>query len=268
MLIIGEMINATRKSVKEAVINQDVDFLKDLAQKQDEAGSHYIDVNVATGVGKQEREVEYMKWAVKSLKEVTEKPLSIDTATEDVLRAGLEEHGPGAMINSVAAEEGRLTPFLKLAKEYECKVIALPATEEEGIPKDVDTRLKIAQQIVDEARNQGFPPENLYFDPLAMPLGVDDNSGLIAINAIRAFKEKLNVSTTVGLTNISHGLPARALLNRTFLTLARGFGLDSAILNPLDKAVMSSLKATEAFLGNDPFCGEYLKAYRKGILVT
>ena len=267
MLVIGELINATRKAVKEAVVNKDAAFLQDLARQQDEAGAHYIDVNVATGKGKQEEEVENMDWAVKLIREVSQKPLSIDTTSREVLVAGLKAHGPGAMINSVSAEEGRLEPFLELAREYDCLVIALPAADV-GIPKDAKTRLEVGGKILEAAQKEGFSPESLFFDPLVLPLGVDDKSGEITLNALRLFKDELGVKTTIGLSNISHGLPQRKLLNRTFLTLAMREGLDSALMDPLDKAVMSSLLATRAFMGKDSYCGRYLRAYRSGRLVT
>lgn len=267
MLIIGELINATRRVVKEAVINRDAAFLQDLARRQDEAGAHYIDVNIATGQGKPEQEIEYMDWAVKLIREVSQKPLSIDTTSLEVLAAGLQAHGPGAMVNSVSAEEGRLEPFLELAREFDCLVIALPAADV-GVPKDAEMRLQIGGRILAAAQKEGFSPENLYFDPLALPLGVDDKSGEVTLKTLRLFKDELGVKTTIGLSNISYGLPQRRLLNRTFLTLALQEGLDSALMDPLDKAVMSSLFAARAFLGKDSYCGKYLRAYRSGQLVT
>ncbi len=267
MLIIGELINATRKSVREAVINHDREFIQDLARKQDEAGADYIDVNVATGSGKSEKEIEDMKWAVELIKEVTEKPLTIDTTSKEVLESGLKAYGPGAMLNSISAESGRLEPFLELARQYECPIIALPATDK-GIPKDVEGRLQVATEILERAEKMGFAKESFYFDPLAFPLGVDDKSGEVTLESLRRFREELCVKTTIGLTNISHGLPQRALLNRTYLVLAMGVGLDSALLNPLDKAVMSSVSATLALTGQDPYCGKYLRAFRKGDLVV
>lgn len=267
MLIIGELINATRKKVCTAVMNRDAGYLQRLAQKQDEAGAHYIDVNVATGAGKLEKEIEDMKWAVQIIREVTTKPLAIDTASLEVLKAGLEAHGPGAMVNSVSAEKGRLKPFLQLAREYDCLAIALTVGDA-GIPKDEKARLEVSREILKAAEEEGFPAGKLYFDPLVLPLGVDDQSGVVTLKTIRALKEELGVKTTIGLTNISHGLPQRGLINRTFLALALQEGLDSAIMDPLDKGVMSSLLAAEAALDRDPYCGKLLKAYRRGELVN
>ncbi len=265
MLIIGELINATRKSVKKAILDKNDVFIKELACKQAEAGADYIDVNVATGVGKQEIEIENMEWVVKQIKSVCDKPLAIDTTSRDVLEAGLRAHGPGAMVNSISAEDGRLYPFLELARDFDCVAVALPV-QDSGIPKDVSLRIDIAASIIEAARQENFPVENLLFDPLVIPLGVDDKSTVITLKTLRSLKDVLKVKTVMGLTNISHGLPERSLLNRTFLTMAIEEGLDAVIISPLCNKVMSSLLAAEAFKGNDPFCGNYLKAYRQGLL--
>ena len=263
MLIIGELINATRKKVREAIVNKDEVYLQELARKQEEAGAHYIDVNTATGRGL-EQEIEDMKWVISALREVVEKPLVIDTSERVVLEAGLKAHGNGAMINSVSAEKGRLEPFLELALQYDSPVIVLPIGEA-GIPKDLPARMEVASLIMEAVHRAGVSPGKLYFDPLAMPLSVNSQSGLLALELISAFKEKFGVNTTIGLTNISHGMPRRGLLNRTFLALALLAGLDSAIMDPLDKGVMSSYYAAKAALGQDDYCSSYLKAYRRGL---
>lgn len=264
MLIIGELINATRRNVREAIVNKDTDYLQQLAHRQDEAGAHYIDVNVATGRGL-EIETEDMEWAVTVITEVSKKPLVIDTSCPEVLEAGLATYGNGAMINSISAEEGRLTPFIRLALKYESQAIVLPIGEE-GIPKDASARMQVGKIIMEAARKEGMPADKLYFDPLAMPLSVNSDSGAVALELITAFKEEFGANTTVGLSNISYGMPQRRLLNRTFLTLAMYAGLDSAIMDPLDKGVMSSYYAATASLGLDTFCINFLQAYRRGVL--
>lgn len=266
MLIIGELLNATRKKIKEAVLARDAAYLQEIAKQQDEAGADYIDLNVATGSGKQEKEIEDMQWAVNLIREITEKPLTIDTTSLEVMKAGLAAHGPGAMINSVSAEAGRLFPFLKLAREYDCTAIALPVRDS-GIPRDTETRLEISREILAAAEQEGVPRERLYFDPLTLPLGVEDNSGAETLRTLQEMKGQLGLLTTMGLSNISYGLPLRTLVNRTYLTLAISAGLDSALINPLDKAVMSSMHAALLGLGKDPYCGKYLKAFRKDRLV-
>lgn len=263
MLIIGELINATRGAVREAILKKDSGYISGLARLQDEAGAHYLDVNVSTGPGNQQREIDDMKWAISVIRDVSEKPLAIDTTSRDVLEAGLRTHGSGAMVNSISAEKGRLESFILLALEHDSLAVVLPIGEE-GIPKDVSSRLQVSRDILKVAEREGLASEKLYFDPLAMPLGVDHNGCAIALNTICSFKKELGVKTTIGLSNISHGLPRRGLLNGAFLTLALQKGLDSLIMNPLDKEVMSSLFAANVVLGRDPFCGEYLRAFRRG----
>jgi 5-methyltetrahydrofolate--homocysteine methyltransferase len=267
VIIIGELINATRKKVKEAVTGKDTGFIQSLAQRQDEAGAHYIDVCVALGSGELKKEIEDMEWAIKAIRLVSSKPLAIDTTSWEVLEAALKMHGPGAMINSISAEKGRFKPYLKLAKEYDALAVVLPVTEA-GIPKDTETRLQNATTILSQAEKEGLNRENLYFDPLVLPLGVHQNNGLVTLDTLRLFKEELGVKTTLGLTNISYGLPVRSLLNRTFLTLAIGWGVDSALVNPLDKALMSSLFAAEALLGKDPYCSKFLQLFRQNKLTN
>jgi len=267
LLIIGELINATRKSVKSAIINRDALFLQQLALQQDHAGAHYLDLNVATGTGQQEKEINDMRWAIKVIREVTSKPIAIDTTDYEVLKAGLDVHGPGAMVNSVTAEKGRLEPFLRLAKEYNCLAIVLPI-DSEGIPKEIDSRIRIVRNILDATEKEGFSANNLYFDPLVMPLGFEEKSAIEALKTLRALKKGIGVKTIVGLSNISFGLPLRRLLNRTFLSLAIYEDLDAVILDPLDKRVISSLQATLLCLGKDPYSSNYLKSYRQNLLIN
>ncbi len=264
MIVIGEMINASGKKTKEAILNRDSDFIANLAQKQADAGADFIDVNVATGSGEESGEVEDMKWAVEVVKNAVDKPLAIDTTDYHVLEAGLELGGDNTFINSVNAEGDRLDSFLDLAKKYNAPTVALPIRDK--IPETVEGRLEVCQEIIDQADNKGVPRENLYFDPLAMPVSVDSNSAQLTLETLKKIKEYQGVQSTVGLSNISFGLPNRELVNNSFLLLAMQVGLDSAIMNPLGKGAMGVIKAGNVLLGKDNMCAEYLKAYRKGML--
>lgn len=267
MLIIGELINATRKEVREAIIKKDQGFLQGLARAQDEAGAHYIDINVALDSAEKEQEMEDMQWAVEAIRVVCSKPLALDTTSYNVLEAGLKLHGPGAMVNSINAEEGRLVPFISLAREYDALAVALPLGAA-GIPKDAASRYDIAERILETAQKEAYNIDKLYFDPLGLPLAVDDQNALITLETLQLFKKELGVKTTLGLTNISYSSPARSLLNRNFLVLAMGLGLDSALVNPLDRALMSAIYAVEALLGRDPYCSAYIRQFRRGNLVV
>ncbi|HIE13111.1 MAG TPA: methyltetrahydrofolate cobalamin methyltransferase [Desulfotomaculum sp.] len=262
MLIIGELINATRKKVREAIVERDAAFLQDLAVRQAENGADYIDVNVATGRGG-EQEAADMEWAVTAIQEAVDKPIAIDTADLKVLTAGLQAHKGRAMINSVSAEAGRLEPFLEVIRAYGGIVVALPIRE--SIPPTAAERVAVCRTILDGALAAGLNADDLYFDALVLPLSVDTANPGQTLQTIRELKET-GVRTVIGLSNISFGLPERDLLNRCFLAMALCAGLDAAILNPLDRGIMATVFAAEALVGSDPMCARYLKAYRKGRL--
>lgn len=263
MLIIGEPINAARGRVRAALLNRDAEYLQDLALRQDEAGVHYIDLNVSFDAGEKEDEIEHMKWAIEVIRSVTAKPLVLSTNRLEVLRTGLIYHGPGAMINAVSAEDERREPFLRLAREFDCFVVALPVGKN-GLSEDILSRVAFCQEIIRAAEKERFPTDNLYFDALAMPLSIKEKNGLQALRTIRIFKKRLKVKTVIGLTNISYGFPLRRLLDRTFLVLAVYEGLDAVILNTLEQTVMSSLQAVLLMSGLDPRGDNYISAFRTG----
>lgn len=268
MLVIGELINATRKQVRRAVLEHDREYIQKLARRQAERGADYIDVNVSTGSGKQDKEAEDMAWAVQAVQEAADRPVAVDTTSPAVLEAGLAVHHGQALINSISAEKERMEPFLALAVKYKAPLVAL-AVSDEGIPEDVEGRLAICEGLVKKLEAGGVKRENIYFDPLVFPLGVDHQNAVVTLEALREIKSRVKgVKTTLGLSNVSHGLPARSLLNRSFLALAMQWGLDSAILDPLDRQLMSTVAAVQALLGHDPYCGGFLKAYRRGDLIT
>ncbi|MBE0465947.1 MAG: dihydropteroate synthase [Candidatus Desulforudis sp.] len=262
MLVIGELLNASIKSVREAVLNRDQDFVKDLAVKQVAQGAHYLDVNAATGK-EAVQEAGDMEWLVQTIQAVVDVPLAIDTTDRAVLEAGLKVHRGRALLNSVSAEVGRLEPFLELAAAYRCPVIALPIRE--GIPESAAGRLKVCSEILERSVAFGLSRDEIYFDALVLPLSVGHTNPSVALETIRAVKQ-MDGRTVVGLSNVSYGLPRRDLLNRSFVLLALQAGLDAAILNPLDGELMATVLAGQALLGRDEMCMVYLRAYRKGKL--
>lgn len=264
MLVIGELINATRRLVRQAVLEHHEAVMHDLAVRQSQAGADYLDVNVAAGTGDSAREAADMQWAVETIRQVCDMPLAIDTADPRVLAAGLQAAGPGTMVNSVSLESGRLEPFLELIREYDASAVALPVSDA-GVPKEPRERLANCQHLLEKALEAGVPGAKLYFDPLVMPLSVDTANGPAVLETLRGLREG-GMQTTLGLSNISYGLPQRSLLNRSLLAMALAVGLDSVILNPLDRGVAATLIACRALHNEDPMCGRYLRAYRKGEL--
>lgn len=264
MLIIGEKINASRKPVAGALEQRDAAFLTGLANRQVEAGADYIDLNVATGSGSADDEIPAMEWAVETLQASLNVPLSLDSANPRAIEAGLRKHKHGVpMINSVSAEPEKMEGLLPLAKEFDALIVAL-AMGKEGIPADDEGRVNACRQIHAQAQALGIPAEKLYYDPLVLSIATDTRQGELTLKTISRIKAELpGAMTTIGLSNVSFGLPDRSLLNRVFLAMAITAGLDSVIADPTNRELIQTLAAAEALVGKDPYCKRYIKSYRK-----
>lgn len=250
--------------MREAVLNHDRPVIQELAASQAQAGADYLDVNVAAGLGDVQQEAADMKWAVGVIREVTDKPLAIDTTDPTVLEQGLEAAGPRAVVNSISLESNRAEPFLKLAARYAALAIVLPVSDA-GVPQEPEERLANCRELLAAAQRAGIDAGRLYFDPLVLPLSVNPAYGRAALEALAGIRRQ-GWQTTLGLSNISYGLPARKVLNRAFLAMAAGAGLDSVILDPLDRELRAGLVASLTLAGEDPMCAGYLRAYRRGEL--
>jgi cobalamin-dependent methionine synthase I len=266
MEIIGEKINTTRKNVQKAVEERNSVFIQDLARRQFEAGANYLDVNSGLTLSPQ-AEAEDFAWLVPTIQEVADVPLCIDSAHKVVIETALKLHKGQAMINSVNGDAANMEMVFSLAKQYECKVVALTSSKETGIPATSTERLKIAEKIAIEAQNYEVALENIYFDPLVMPISTAHTNAVVFLKTLNEIKQTFNTAKTIsGLSNISFGLPRRKLLNHVFLVLSLGFGMDAAILDPTDKKIMSMVTATEAMTGKDAYCAQYIRAYKEGRL--
>lgn len=263
MKIIGEKINGTRKRVGQAIVQRDAAFIQDLARRQAEAGATWLDVNAGTSP---DREANDLIWLIETIQAVTETPLCLDSANPGALSAAIQAVKRTPMINSINGESGRLEGILPLVVEHHCPVIAL-AMDEKGIPKTAEDRLAVVRRILAETHRLGVPDQNLYVDPLAMAISTNIASGKMALNTMRAIRAEFpEVHLTCGLSNISFGLPARSQINRVFVTLAMEAGLDSAILDPLDREMKATLITADLVLGQDKHCLGYTRAYRAGLL--
>jgi cobalamin-dependent methionine synthase I len=262
MQIIGEKINGTRKRVGQAIAERDAEFIKDLAQKQAAAGSAWLDVNAGTHPS---QEPDDMVWLIETIQSVVETPLSLDSANPKALQVAIQAVNKTPMINSISGEPDRLANILPIVAEHGCPVIAL-AMDEKKIPETAEKRFEIITKIVREARAHGVPDSHLYIDPLAMTLATNVQSGMIAFDTMRCVRmEYPEAHLTIGLSNISFGLPGRSFVNRYFLALAIQAGMDSAILDPLDREIRAAILATELVLGRDNHCLNYIRASRKGL---
>jgi len=264
MIIIGEKINATLPSVKSIILNRETKGLVDLAKEQADAGANFIDVNVGTGVGSLEDEIESIKWAVESIQKEVETPLCIDSADPKVIETGLKLlDKKSSMINSVKAEKYNLEALVPLAAEHDSLLIAL-AMDESGIPKTAEGRLRCCETILSVCESYGVSIQNVYIDPLVMPISTDINSGMVTLKTLTAIKKKFPGARTVtGLSNVSYGLPERYRLNIAYLHMCIFAGLDAAIVNPLDEALMAAVKTGEVLAGKDRHCRRYMRAFRK-----
>ncbi|MEL7565978.1 MAG: methyltetrahydrofolate cobalamin methyltransferase [Dehalobacterium sp.] len=263
MLIVGELINSSRKAIGELVENRDEDSIKKIAVDQFKAGANYIDVNCGTQVFD---EVETMEWLVNTIQEAVEAPLCLDSPNPEAIEAGLALAKFGQpMINSITGEKERFEQIVPSVLKYKAKIVAL-CMDDHGLPSTGTERMNIARNLYHRLTEVGVPKEDIYFDPLVKPISVGNNAGVEVLDTVRLITAEFpKVHKICGLSNVSYGLPNRAILNRLFMVLTMGMGMDSYILNPLDKVMMGFVYGTQALLAQDPSCIGYLTAHRKGI---
>jgi 5-methyltetrahydrofolate--homocysteine methyltransferase len=262
LTIIGEKINGTRRNVARAIEQRDAAAIRDLAIRQAEAGAAWLDVNAGT---RSSVEPDDLVWLIETIQPVVDVPLSLDSANPAAVAAAMQVVERTPMVNSISGEPQRLEGMLPLVAEHGCFVIVL-AMDSAGIPETCEGRLEVAGKLMAETRAGGVPDDHVYLDPLAMTLATKTESALVTLDTIRAMRREFpQTHLTMGLSNISFGLPARSYINRAFLTLALEAGLDSAILDPLDREMMAALIAAELVLGRDPHCLNYTRAYRAGL---
>jgi cobalamin-dependent methionine synthase I len=264
MIIVAERINATRKAIREALEKKDQEFFIQEAQKQEKAGAAFIDVNAGTEATK---EVADLKWLVESIQDAVEIPLCLDSANDQALEEALTVYNKKeVMINSFTTEENRIKALLPIVKKYDALVVGL-AMGEGGIPQSVEERMKLVETLVKAVDEYSIPREHLFIDPLVVPIGTDQNQGKLFLETLQAIPQTYpGVRTVCGLSNISFGMPNRRLINRSFLALSIGFDLHAAIIDPLDDKLMGILFASEALMGRDEYCMNYLTAFRAGRL--
>ncbi|MDF2572942.1 MAG: acsE 3 [Sporomusa sp.] len=261
MIVVGELINASRKAIAAAIEAQDADAIQKVAQDEYEAGAHYIDVNAGIFVGQEE---EYLKWLVKTVQEAVDAPCCIDSPDPKCIEKALSIHKGTAMVNSISLEKERYDALLPIVAGTDLKVVAL-CMSDEGMPETMDARMKIADKLINSLVKNNVPIDNIYVDPLVQPIGTNSTFGIEFLNTIEAITTTFKgVHTMCGLSNISFGLPNRKFMNQMFAVMAIAKGLDGLIINPLDKTMMASLITAETLRGRDDFCVKYLKAHRKG----
>lgn len=261
MFIIGELINGMYKNIAVALRERDRQAIQRCALEQVESGADALDVNCGPA---SKDPVSDMQWLVETIQETTDKPLVLDSSKPKVIEAGLKAARSKAIINSTTADPEKLGVLAPLAVKYGAGLIGITISAK-GIPQNKDQRLELAAAIVAGCIEADFNPEDLYLDPIVLPVNVAQPQMKDILEAIRDFRiiSQPGPKTVVGLSNVSQGAAARSLINRTFITMAIAFGLDAAILDPKDNELMDAIITGELILNKRIYCDSYLQAGRK-----
>lgn len=263
MIIIGEKINGSIPSVAKAIAERDAEFIKDRARKQAEAGATYIDCCASV---EEDVEVETLKWMIDCIQEVTDLPISVDSPSPDVLAQVFTYCKKPGLINSVSMEGDKVDKLFPLIADTKWEVICL-LSDDTGIPKCAADRLKVFDNLMAKAKEYGIKPSRMHIDPLIEMLCTSEDGIAMIEEVITTIREQYpTIHITAAVSNISFNLPVRKLVNLGFTVLAMKAGLDSAILDPTNRDLLGVIYATEALLGLDDYCMEYISAYREGLI--
>jgi 5-methyltetrahydrofolate--homocysteine methyltransferase len=256
--VIGERINPTgKKRFQQALLENDLDYILEVAVQQEDAGADILDVNVGyPGVN----EVEMLPRVIKKLQSAVSLPLQLDSSNPDALEAGLRVYNGKAAVNSVNGEPDVMERVLPIVKKYGASVVGL-ALDKGGIPQSAEQRLAIARRILDRATALGIPREDVWIDCLTLTVSAQQDQAVETLRAVRAVREELGLQTVLGVSNISFGLPNRPLITQTFLVQAMGAGLTLPIINPNQKEMMDAVAAFRVLSGEDEQCRAYVDRF-------
>lgn len=262
MNIVGELINSSRKKIKDDIKEKNYDVIAQVAKDQYEHGANFIDVNAGTFVG---QEADYMNWLIKTVQENVDTPCCIDSPDPEVIESALKVHKGTPLINSISLEKDRYDKIMPIIRGTNNKIIALTMSDK-GMPYTKEDRMEIADELINKLIQNNVKTENIYVDPLVHPIGAGSNLGNEFLKTIETLhKDYEGIHTIGGLSNVSFGIPKRKFANQVFMVMAITKGMDSAILNPLDKRMMANITAAETLIGKDDYCMNYVEAYRNGL---
>lgn len=260
LLLIGEKINVISKKIGAAMRDRDPAPIQEMAKSQVEAGANMLDINIGPAT---KNGPELMEWLVKTVQEVVDVPLSLDTTNAEAMEAGLKVHKGQALINSASGETNRLKTMVGLAAKYNTKLIGL-TMREQGIPRDAHERVEIAVEIFTAVMEAGISPDEVYLDPLILPIAVAQATQPTTevFESIKMFKQ-LNdppFKTVVGLSNISNGAhnDVKDTLDATLVAMLMTVGLDAAIVDPFNKQLMNAVRTAQVFKNEILYCDSYL----------
>jgi len=264
MIIIGEKINATRKSIAAALEARDEQHIIKIARQQADAGADYIDVN--GGDPREGQEARNMEWLVNLVQDNTDRPVSVDSADPSAMEVGLSLAKGKPVMNSISLESEHLKPLLPILEKHECMVVGLLMSDD-GAPAGVDDRVERTAALIEKFQACGRKMEDIIIDPCFFPLSSDPACGRAVIEAIAAIhKEWPDVHVGGGCSNISYGLPKRKLVNFALLSQAIFHGMDVGIIDPCTTGIIAAILAAEVVAGRDDFCMTYVTAEHEGKL--
>lgn len=256
-VVIGERINPTGKKLfKEALRNNDIDYIVKEGLSQQEKGAHILDVNVGLP---EIDEVKMLTDAVFSLQSVLPLPLQLDSSDPKALESALRIYNGKAMINSVNGKKSSMEEIFPLVKKYGGVVVCL-CLDESGIPETAQGRIDIAKKIISTAEEYGIDKKDLVVDALTMTISTNKDNAVETLKAVKYIRNELGVGTVLGVSNISFGLPKRDAINTAFYTLALENGLSAGIINPLSEGMMNAYYSYNALMGYDDNCQEYIES--------
>lgn len=260
MIIVGEKLNSSIPSVFRAFNERDEEAVKTLAERQIKGGAEYLDVNAAACM---EKELEVLLWAAEKALSLGTKVM-IDSPNAEIVDAALSSLSlSDTIINSVTLESDRFDGVMNCVKKYGTRIVALPI-DDSGIPSDAESRTALSCELIEKIREVGVKDSDIFLDVLIQTLGTDSDCGKVALDTIRNIRAKYpDVHIIGGLSNISFGLPKRAILNSAFLTAAITCGLDSAIMDSANGDLVMSMRAALLANGRDEYCMDYIEAFRE-----
>lgn len=263
LIVIGERINTTRGLIANAVKKKDKDKIKKEAKLQIKNGADYLDINCGVNV---EKELDNFLWVLDIVVSNFEADICIDSVNVNVVKEALDACGDREIIiNSITAEPERYEKILPLVKKYNVNIVAL-TMETEGLPKNIERRLKITENLLKIFDNYNIKKEKVFIDPLVRPISTEPEQPSNFISTLIEIKENFGLKVISGISNVSYGLPNRALLNSHFLTVCIHHGLDAAIMDPSQKYIKPAIFSSLAISGRDEYGMDYIKGWREGNL--
>lgn len=261
MIIIGEKVNGAIPKTGKAIAEHDEDYIKYLVKAQSEVGVNYLDCCASV----QDGELETLEWLIGLIQGESDTPICIDSPSPQACIDAIKFCKRPGIINSVSMEGDKIDTVFPVIADTDWKCVAL-LCDDKGLPRTAEARIDVLKRTMARAEEFGIAQDRLFIDPLVETLGANpDSYRIFADTCIKAKELYPDIHITSGLSNISFGLPVRKVINMAFLALAMDAGMDSAIVDPLNRDFMGVIFASDALIGNDEYCEEYLDAYRNNI---